>query len=131
MRILIAEDDYASRKFMYKFLSNYGDCDMAIDGREAVDAYLMGLSTKKEYDLICLDIMMPDIGGYEVLSAIRSIEKQHEIPDELCAKVVMTVTLKNQQHREKAFALGCTACIDKPFNSTEFEAVFQQIGMIP
>lgn len=131
MRILIAEDDYTSRKFIYKFLSNYGDCDMVIDGREAVEAYLMGLNTKKEYDLICLDIMTSDINGYEVLSAIRSIEKQHKIPDELCAKVVMTVTPTNQQHKEKAFALGCTAFIDKPINSTEFEAVFQQMGMIP
>ena len=41
MRILIAEDDFASRKFMLKFLSKFGECDITVDGMEAVDAYLM------------------------------------------------------------------------------------------
>ena len=43
MRILIAEDDFASRKFMLKFLSKFGECDITVDGMEAVDAYLMAL----------------------------------------------------------------------------------------
>ena len=41
MRILIAEDDLASRRFLFKFLSQYGECDLTVDGLEALDAYLM------------------------------------------------------------------------------------------
>ena len=43
MRILIAEDDFASRKFMLSFLSDYGECDVTADGREALDAFALAL----------------------------------------------------------------------------------------
>ena len=41
MKILLAEDDFASRKFMDRYLSQYGDCDVTVDGEEAVDAFMM------------------------------------------------------------------------------------------
>lgn len=81
MRILIAEDDFACRKFLYKFLSLYGDCDITIDGIEAIDAYMIALDEEKPYDLICLDIMMPKMDGKKVLKAIRDIERQREIEE--------------------------------------------------
>lgn len=59
MKILLAEDDFATRKFMSKFLEQYGDCDIAVDGMEAVDAFLMALESDEGYDLVCLDVMMP------------------------------------------------------------------------
>ena len=50
MKILIAEDDFASRKFMLRFLSKYGECDVTVDGMEAVDAFLMALDGDEGYD---------------------------------------------------------------------------------
>ena len=44
MRILLAEDDFVTRKFMTNFLGKYGDCDVAVDGMEAVDAFMMSFS---------------------------------------------------------------------------------------
>jgi two-component system chemotaxis response regulator CheY len=58
MKILLAEDDYATRKFMADFLSKYGDCDVTVDGMEAVDAFSMAMEDGTPYDLVCLDIMM-------------------------------------------------------------------------
>ena len=43
MKILLAEDDFATRKFMASFLAKYGECDVTVDGMEAVDAFLMAL----------------------------------------------------------------------------------------
>lgn len=43
MRILIAEDDYVSRQFLFKLLSQYGECDMVIDGMEAIEAFMMSI----------------------------------------------------------------------------------------
>lgn len=59
MKILIVEDDLSSRRFLYKFMSDYGDCDITVDGIEALDAYMLALDDKELYDLICIDIMMP------------------------------------------------------------------------
>ena len=49
---------------MASFLSKYGECDITVDGMEAVDAFMMALEDKEPYDLICLDIMMPVMDGY-------------------------------------------------------------------
>ena len=84
MRILIVEDDFASRKFMMNFMSAYGDCDGTVDGMEAVEAYMMALEDEQPYDLICLDVMMPVMDGYQVLNTIRNMEKQLPSPDRRC-----------------------------------------------
>ena len=76
MKILIAEDDFASRKFMLRFLSKYGECDVTVDGMEAVDAFTMALDADEGYDLVCLDIMMPELDGYQALKQIREYEKE-------------------------------------------------------
>ncbi len=47
MKILLAEDDFATRKFMVNFLSKYGECDVTVDGMEAVDSYMMALEYEK------------------------------------------------------------------------------------
>ena len=69
MKILLAEDDFVTRKFMVNFLSKYGECDVTVDGMEAVDAFMMALEDDEPYDLICLDIMMPVMDGYQALMA--------------------------------------------------------------
>ena len=63
MKILIAEDDRVSRTFMEKFMSAYGQCDIAVDGMEAIDLFMEALKRKEPYDLACLDIMMPKVDG--------------------------------------------------------------------
>ena len=73
MKILIAEDDYASRNSIRNFLKQFGDCDITIDGMEASDAYLMALEDGNPYDLVCLDVMMPVMDGYQALESIDNI----------------------------------------------------------
>ncbi|MBP2664433.1 MAG: cheY7 [Firmicutes bacterium] len=72
MRILIAEDDMVSRKFLSKFLSQYGECDLTVDGLEALDAFLLSLKDNNPYDLVCLDISNHGncIGRNELCSAV-------------------------------------------------------------
>ena len=50
MKILLAEDDFASRKFMSKILDKYGEADITVNGLEAVDAFLMALDDDERYD---------------------------------------------------------------------------------
>lgn len=131
MRTLIAEDDFASRKFMLKFLSKYGDCDLTVDGMEAVDAYIMSLDSDMPYDLVCLDIMMPVLDGYQALKAIRDIEEDRDIPEEKRAKIIMTTALNEGANVNKAFDLGCVAYAGKPIDQTKFENVLRKLDLIP
>ena len=130
MKILIAEDDFASRKFMSRFLSKYGECDVTVDGTEAVDAFLMALDSDESYDLVCLDIMMPELDGYQVLKTIRDIEKERNIPEEKASKVIMTTALNDERNVKMAFELGCEAYSGKPIDAKKFEKVLQKLGLI-
>ena len=97
MKILLAEDDFVTRKFMTGFLSKYGECDVTVDGMEAVDAFMMALEDDDPYDLVCLDIMMPVMDGYQALMGIRNLEKERNIPKEQEAKVIMTTALNDEK----------------------------------
>ena len=79
MKILIAEDDYVSRKFLYKFLSTFGECDVTVDGMEAIEVFLSALEQGQYYDLVCLDIMMPEVDGIKALKTIRLLEEEKNL----------------------------------------------------
>lgn len=129
MRILIAEDDLASRKFLFKFLSSYGDCDITVDGMEAVEAFLMGLEEGAPYRLVCLDIMMPKLDGFKVLKAIRDIEQERNVPEEEKARIIMTTALNETQHVFEAFDMGCEAYAAKPIDTKKFVEVMEKLGL--
>lgn len=99
MKILIVEDDFASRKFILNFLSDYGECDVTVDGMEAVDAFMMAQEDQTPYDLICLDVMMPVMDGYQVLKTIRELEKQKQIPEDKQVRIIM-MTRENTSKRK-------------------------------
>ena len=131
MKILIAEDDFASRKFMLRFLQKFGECDITVDGLEAVDAFLIALEAGEGYDLVCLDNMMPALDGYQALKAIRDIEKEKQIPEEKRTKIIMTTALNEGRNVSKAFELGCVAYAGKPIDQEKFENVLRKINLIP
>jgi two-component system chemotaxis response regulator CheY len=130
MRILIAEDDFASRKFMLRFLSKYGECDVTVDGEEAVEAFSMALDSGEGYDLICLDIMMPQVDGYQALKKIREIEQEKGIPEGNVVKIIMTTALNEGKNVTKAFGLGCTAYAGKPIDQDKFENELRKLDLI-
>ncbi len=130
MKILLAEDDFVTRKFMTGFLSKYGDCDVTVDGMEAVDAFMMALEDDEPYDLVCLDIMMPVMDGYQALMGIRNLEKERNIPKEKAAKVIMTTALNDEKNVKMAFELGCTVYSGKPIDQDRFEQALKKFGLI-
>lgn len=130
MRILIAEDDFASRKVILKFLSVYGECDVTVDGMEAIDAFMMALEEKRPYDLICLDVMMPIMDGYQALKNIRDMERENGITEENQAKVIMTTALNEEKNVKKAFELGCTVYCAKPIDMEKLKSTLETMGLI-
>ena len=130
MKILLAEDDFVTRKFMVNFLSKYGESDVTVDGMEAVDAFMMALEDEEPYDLVCLDIMMPVMDGYQALVAIRKLEKDKNIPEEKAVKVIMTTALNEERNVKMAFELGCTIYSGKPINQDRFEQALKKLELI-
>lgn len=130
MKILIAEDDLASRRFLSKLLAQYGEVDQVVDGLEALDAYLMAVKEKALYDLICLDIMMPKVDGVKVLKAIRDFETKQGVVSEQRVKVIMTTALAETDYVNQAFEIGCEAYAAKPIDTNKLTEVIKKIGLI-
>lgn len=130
MRILIAEDDFASRKYLHKLLSNYGECDMVANGLEAIDAYRLSVADGNPYELICLDIMMPKVDGVRALQAIRDLEKQEAGAQGCRSKIIMTTVLVESDFMQKAFEYGCDAYASKPIDMQKLIEIIRKLGFI-
>lgn len=128
MRILIAEDDFASRKFMLKFLTKYAEVDVTVDGQEAVNAFELALEDGEPYDLVCLDVMMPNMDGLEALETIRRLEAGCTTTMKR-ARVIMTTALNEVNQVDKAFQLGCEGYAVKPIDTEKFLMIMDKMGL--
>lgn len=131
MKVLIVEDDFTSRKLMQTILSPHGECDIAVNGKEAVEAFKVALEAKEPYDLICMDIMMPEMDGQEALKKIRGIEREQNIRGDSEAKVVMTTALDDPKNVVEAYYKGgATSYIPKPIDRQLFIHLLRNLGLI-
>ncbi len=116
MRILIAEDDLISRKYLHRLLQSYGECDLTSNGIEAVDAYFLALEENHPYELICLDIMMPKLDGIRAFEIIRKNERQGNTPYETAVPIIMTTALSESPDVFHGYATGNEYYLTKPFD---------------
>jgi two-component system chemotaxis response regulator CheY len=131
MYSLIVEDDFISRKILQKLLSQYGECDIATNGLEAIRAFKLAWDQSKPYDLICMDIMMPVIDGQEALLEIRQLEKNFGLGSEEAVKVVMTTALNDKKDIVDAFYKGGAASyFVKPFEVDELVKELKVLGLL-
>jgi two-component system, chemotaxis family, chemotaxis protein CheY len=115
MKTLIVEDDFISRRVLAQMLSPYGACDIAIDGKEALLAFKLAHDEAAPYDLICMDIMMPQMNGHEALKSVRALEKERGILETQGVKVFMTSAKEGPRDVVEAmYQGGATVYIVKP-----------------
>lgn len=131
MKILIAEDDDISRMIIRKILERLGSCDTVVDGAEAIDAFKLAWEDEDPYDLIMLDIMMPDIDGQEALKQIRNIERQMGVRGSKEVKVIMLTALDDAHSVVKAFyQSGATSYLVKPIETDKLMAELKGLGLV-
>jgi len=68
LKILIVEDDFVTRHLEASLLSEFGICEIVVDGKEAVSSFESRMIENDPYNLIILDIMVPFMDGHEVLN---------------------------------------------------------------
>lgn len=112
--ILVMEDDVNIQELIVEFLKAEGyDVDLASDGLEG-----MRLFKKNEYDLVLLDIMMPNLDGYSVCKMIR---KNSNVP------IIFLTALNEENDELKGFELECDDYITKPFS---FNLLIQRVKAV-
>ena len=105
-KILIADDSAMNRAILVEMLGDGYDVIEAENGREAVRA----LQSAPEIDLLLLDIMMPEMDGFEVLEQMKRYGWIEDVP------VVMISAENGSAYVERAYDLGATDFISRPFD---------------
>ena len=100
MKALIVEDDFTSRLFLQTFLSRYGECHVAVNGKEAVEAFRLATNNGSPYDLICMDIMMPEMDGQEAVRQMRALEDAGGVLSHRGVKIIMTTAVTDIQRSD-------------------------------
>jgi len=130
LKMLIVEDDFPSCEVLKEYLSEYGDCATTANGADGVEAFRNALDAGTPYDLVCLDIMMPEMDGHEALRTIRQIEQDHGILDSSGVRVIMTTAKDRSRDMIKAFDEGCASYIVKPIDQEKLVAEMQKLDLI-
>jgi two-component system, chemotaxis family, chemotaxis protein CheY len=130
MRFLIVEDDFTSRMILQRFLSPYGVCDVVIDGNEALQAFQMAWEENKPYDLICMDIMMPNLDGHEAITKIRQLEAALGGKHGKKAIIIMTTSRDDTQDVKDAIDRGATWYLLKPVNKQALLNKLRELALI-
>jgi two-component system chemotaxis response regulator CheY len=127
MKSLIAEDDATNRKLLQTFLSRYGTCDVALDGKQAVDAVRLARQNRQSYDLICMDLRMPVMDGQK---AIREIRKQ-EVAASVAkpAKIIVTTVHTDMVDITTALLGRCNAYLVKPIETAKLKKELKTLGL--
>lgn len=130
LRTLLAEDDFASRLLLQTFLSSFGECHIAVNGREAVDAFRFGLEHGQRYDLICMDIMMPEMDGREAVRQIRALEEEHGILSTCGAKIIMTTAVDEVKEVVRCFHELCDSYLTKPVDLAQLLDLMKSFQLV-
>ncbi len=131
MKSLVVEDDFISRLVLQKMLLPYGPCDAAVNGKEAVQAFSFAIAEKHPYDLICMDIMMPEMNGIDALKIIQGKIAELGIKPENEPKIIMVTALDTPKEVIEAYYKGgCTYYLTKPINKSKIIKLLSEMELV-
>lgn len=111
IKTLIIDDEIQGYTCIKSML---GVCDIVESGLIGVEYAETALKIKSYYNLILLDVVIPDLDGIEVIRKIRDLEKSYNIKSSSEAKIVVVSSRRDEPTILEAFRNGATGWIDKP-----------------
>ncbi|MBU1219789.1 response regulator [Myxococcota bacterium] len=130
MKILIVEDEYAARAMIEFFLEPYGKIDSAANGSEAVNFIKKSYEINEPYNLVCIDIRLPDMDGHEVLVELKRMESDSGIPHSERTITFMTTALEDPKNVARAFYNLCDEYLSKPVRKNELDELIVRYKLV-
>lgn len=124
LKILIVEDVLQNRELLVTIIKQFGyhDIDTAKNGLDAIEMMTNKLQNNEQYDIMLLDLRMPIMNGYQVISKMN--EYNWTKP-----KIIVITASIVQQEREKCKQMGVSYFINKPINTEELKSMIQQVSI--
>ncbi len=128
MRSLIVDDDPICRSVLQHTLQPYGPVSYAVDGIQAVAEVARSLAEGRPYDLITLDIMMPDLDGKLALKLIRRLEELFAVVK--ASQIAMTSAMDDKSTIMGAFREQADLYFVKPLKLDQMISELRQAQLI-
>lgn len=131
-RFLVVDDQEDVTMLMMHILSGLGECACTNDPQEAADIFERQLRNGCPFDVVFMDIMMPDLDGHQTAEALRRLEADHGVPAGSEAKLVMVSSLRDVGTVSKSFFRGGLAdgYLTKPIGAGAVRAELVKLGVI-
>lgn len=128
IRALVIEDDPAIRDMIRRFLAPVALCDLAGDGVTGLAALEQAMDRGQPYELVCLDLVMPVMDGWETLARLRELEDLRGIGDPARVRVLVLTARDSSQNlaRLRAFT-SREGLLLKPFRRSD---LFEHIRLL-
>ena len=122
MKILYVEDNLLNQHVVLASLKkqNY-TIIIANDGIEAIEKF-----KENNFDFILMDLMMPNMDGYEATIKIREIERANNLGR--CPIIALTANFINDE-QIKCFSVGMDGFLAKPFKTDELESILKELNL--
>jgi two-component system chemotaxis response regulator CheY len=130
MRILVVDDDAPNRKLLTDIASKMGECEGAEGGQEALSAFKKAWEDWRPFNLIFLDVLMPDLDGWEVLLKIREIEKEKKVSEQHQVRVIMVTGVSEEETVLDCLRNGCDEFIVKPIDILLVLEKMKKLGLM-
>lgn len=128
MKILVVDDVELNRMVLKQLLKPFGESDLGVNGIQAIQKFNRALEQGAPYDLVCLDIMMPEMDGTKTVQAMRKIEETRKIPPEKQATILMVTAVPSREHVMKTYKY-CQGFIIKPITSEKLYGKLEEVGI--
>jgi two-component system chemotaxis response regulator CheY len=131
MKCLIVEDDPISSQVMAKMISRHGSFEVVDNGREAVEMFQRAHESNCPYDLIMMDLMIPEINGLQAALIIREKEALMDISVTQRVKIIVATALDDPRTVIKAlYDSDANSFLVKPITVQKIEAELRSLKLI-
>ncbi|MEE2959431.1 MAG: response regulator [Myxococcota bacterium] len=131
LKTLVVEDDSTTATVMAELLGFYGAVSVVKSGGAALDLFRRAFESGEAFDLVCLDIMLPDMSGQSVLKVLREHEASIGCKDNEVVRIVMTSSRTDPPAILGAFREQCDDYLVKPTTQAKLHQMIKKQGLVP
>lgn len=126
-KVLIADDNKANRKLLVSMLKKKFVCTEVENGQEALNQFEDAYNQGQPFDLVLLDIVMPEVTGREALVKMREFEEDKKIQPPKRSFIAMMTSLDDRESMMNSHQEGCNQYIVKPFSKDKLDKILQKV----